>query len=368
MFTVCLHTILNTARHMWRDSRFDRNRHRPVASVLTLVLIVLSSLVVVAAGLGYRTRIELKLANAHAKKTRAYYLALGGLARIKALMTGTEFSPQRVAALGQFVGTAEAEGLFDQFQGSGVETSFLAYRVRDEQGYLNVNTSDPAAWLNVEGMDSECVACILDWIDADDNLRSQGAEADFYGRLDQPYATKNQPCVVPKELIYVRPVTRASYMGDELANVQDTPENETDGLSLWITGRQEDDQNLGLLNLFTVYGDGRVNINTVGEEILSALPGIDEQATLAVLMYRAGGDGMVGTDDDVTLRSAQELMNIETLTSLQIELLGQYCCFESQVFRAFSLAKVSDGFACGLMATVSVSAGQPKILYAERLR
>lgn len=54
-----------------------------------------------------------------------------------------------------------------------------------------------------------------------------------------------------------------------------------------------------LKNYVTVYGDGRVNINTAGEKVLNALFG-EDYPNLAekIIRYRRGNDEVIGTKDD----------------------------------------------------------------------
>ncbi|MHC4649015.1 MAG: hypothetical protein ACYTBJ_26475 [Planctomycetota bacterium] len=76
-------------------------------SVLVPVLIVVTSLVILAVGLAYRTSIEIRLASGNARRTQAYYLALGGIERVKALISQGELSPSTIALMCQFNGNAE---------------------------------------------------------------------------------------------------------------------------------------------------------------------------------------------------------------------------------------------------------------------
>lgn len=367
MFIVRLYAGLQIASIMCQFVRPCRDNHTRRASVLTLVLIVLSTMVALSVGLAYRTRIELRLAQANARRTQVYHLALGGIERAKALITEAELSPQRVATIGRFAGTAGQEGLFGQLEASAANIGLLMYSVRDERGYLNVNASDPAVWENAVGIDAERVACILDWTDTDDGVRAGGAEGDYYSRLEPPYGAKNQPCATLRELLFVREVTHASYVGEDANRNLQLDEAEADGSIKRPPDNADASLDLGLLDMFTVYGDGQLNVNTVGQEILSALPGLDAQAAQALHAYRAGPDGGLGTDDDIVLTAKEKLADVEALTELQIELLGQYCCFESTTFRVFSYAELSDGSVCGLMATAELADGGPTILYVERL-
>ena len=324
---------------------------KPKASVLVLVLIVISSMSILAMGLAYRTRIEIRLAGANAQRTKAYYLALGGIERVKALLNQQELSPSVIGRICSFSNMAEQESLFSRLKDYDAEAlKLLAYSLRDEQGYLNINKSDPASWEKIESISKQDCAGILDWTDADDDTTAEGAETDFYERLNMPYVSKNNPCATLKELLFIRGISRDDYLGQRL------------GQEFLPT-----DNGQGLVDIFTVYGNGKININTASEMILAALPGFDEQAGWAILNYRAGVDGPAGTDDDVYLADMEDLANLQQLTELQIELLRQYCCFDSEYFRIFSYSRLKDDLQCCLMATVKSTENNCEIITVERL-
>ena len=91
----------------------------------------------------------------------------------------------------------------------------------------------------------EIVASLKDWMDSDNELTAGGAESDYYLRLPRPYACKNAPLDCMEELLMVKGITKDLYYGTE-----DKP---------------------GLVRCLTVYGDGKININTAPEEVLRAL-------------------------------------------------------------------------------------------------
>lgn len=337
-------------------------------SVLILVLIVLSSMTILSVGLAYRTLIDMKLAHNNAQRTQAYYLALGGVERIKALLSSQELSASTIAHMCQFTNTAENEGLFEQLKEfDPPEGSSLTYSLRDEQGYLNLNRSDPASWVSIDCVSEECCSTILDWIDEDDDAGPDGAETDFYERLEFPYASKNAPLATLKELLFIKGITRDIYLGEDLNRNSMLDDNERDGPYQIPFDNEDNVLDLGLLDIFTTYGDGKININTARGEILSALPGLDDQAAECILAHRRGPDRQNGTEDDGLLTSTEDLVSVEGLTELQIELLGQYCCFDSEYFRVFSSAGLDSTIKCCLMATIKCTESQHQVLYIERL-
>jgi general secretion pathway protein K len=91
----------------------------------------------------------------------------------------------------------------------------------------------------------EVVDALKDWIDADDEVTGAGAEGRYYAGLDRPYAAKNAPLDCIEELLMVRGVTRELFYGT----------GETSGLATCLT----------------VFGDGKININTAPKPVLRAL-------------------------------------------------------------------------------------------------
>jgi type II secretory pathway component PulK len=336
-------------------------------SVLVLVLIVLSSMTIISVGLAYRTKIEMRIAFAHAQRMQAYYLALGGIERIKALLCQEELTPLTIARICQFSSNAEEENLFEQFPDFDLnEGKLLIYSLRDEQGYLNLNNSDPVSWSNIDGISQECCASILDWIDEDGDTSPDGAETDYYQRLEPPYISKDAPFVALKELLFLRGVTRQLYIGEDLNRNLFLDDNERDGWSQMPFDNEDNRLDLGLVDIFTVYGDGKININTTNQVILSALSGLDDTVAELILSHRAGPDRQLGTDDDMYYTSSDDIANLEGLTELQIALLQEYCSFDSGYFRIFSSAGLNNTFKCSFMATVKLEDSQPQILYMER--
>ena len=59
----------------------------------------------------------------------------------------------------------------------------------------------------------------------------------------------------------------------------------------------EPDAYAQMKDLISVYGDGKVNINTAGSDVLSAL-GLSESLIRKIREFRAGEDGQEGTKDD----------------------------------------------------------------------
>ena len=92
---------------------------------------------------------------------------------------------------------------------------------------------------------AELLDAIKDWIDADDEVTGAGAEGAFYAGLERPYAAKNAPLDCIEELLMVKGMTRDLFYG-----TAESP---------------------GLAQCLTVFGDGKININTAPKPVLRAL-------------------------------------------------------------------------------------------------
>ena len=143
----------------------------------------------------------------------------------------------------------------------------FSYRITDEQARLNVNTT-PAPRLDklleCLGVDKinrdQIVDSILDWIDANDDHRINGAESDdYYLKLPVPYRARNAQIESVNELLQIKGVTPALFEG--------------------VDGRP------GLRDVLTARGVGRVNVNTAGPVVFCAM-GVSDAQISSVMQGR----------------------------------------------------------------------------------
>ncbi len=102
---------------------------------------------------------------------------------------------------------------------------------------------------------------IKDWIDPDDEVTRFGAENGYYRSVENPYACKNGPIDSLGQVRLVKGMTDALFFGTE--------------------GKP------GISDSLTVYGDGKININTAGPLVLRALSDdIDTEMVQDMIAYR----------------------------------------------------------------------------------
>ncbi len=168
-------------------------------------------------------------------------------------------------------------------------------RVVGEAGKVNINTaSDPTlrkivGQFGLEGEARDVVVdSILDWIDADDFTRINGAENDYYRSLKEPYNCKSAPMDSIEELLLVRGVTRDLFYGKRQAKKEE--------------GEQPGDvTHIGLRDLFSIYSSGeQVDVNSASLPVLKIVLGLPELVTQSIL--RARGQSLFLNEQDFVQR------------------------------------------------------------------
>lgn len=185
------------------------------------------------------------------------------------------------------------------------------YGLLDETGKININTSDKKVLSRllekVVGLNREralnLAHCIIDWRDADSFYQhpQYGAEDSDYKNLNEPYEAKDADFEVKEELLLIRGMDQ-----DVFDNMED---------------------------FITVYGAGRVNINTAPRQVFLAL-GLNGGLIEKILSFRKGDDLIIGTFDDNVFSSISRIISDMTqgdrLNSGEIAELTRF--IESEIF------------------------------------
>ena len=181
----------------------------------------------------------------------------------------------------------------------GAATTGQVYGFSDEEQRINLNTA-PASILEslfqlAGGLGQqealEAAASIEDWRDEDDDERPFGAEDGYYGSLSHAYECKDAAFENIEELLLVRGVTPAVYERVE--------------------------------PYVTVYGTGKINLNTAPAEALQAL-GLSAEGVAGLLAFRSGDErlaSVLGIESD--LQAYLPVKDLARLSALaQKNLLG----------------------------------------------
>lgn len=139
---------------------------------------------------------------------------------------------------------------------------------------------------------------LADWVDTNDDPRSQGAESDYYQGLGYDNFPRQQGFSSLEEMLLVRGMDAVERVKPD-----------------WR-------------NYFSIHGDGMVDVNNASKDILMAVCGAQEGDVENLIRSRNGADGIQGTEDDVqlTLEQASSLLGLtdERFNQLETSLTAEH--------------------------------------------
>jgi type II secretory pathway component PulK len=150
------------------------------------------------------------------------------------------------------------------------------------------------------------VDAILDWRDPDDDPHLNGAESDYYLTLTPPRQAKNGPIDDLSELLLIKGITPEMYDGGPATHAGTGAKRGRYNFSQGNAGFYTN----ALKDIFTPLSARVVNLNTASATVLQMFQGIDDSMARAIITFRAGPDGVDGTEDDVPFRNPGELVNV----------------------------------------------------------
>lgn len=301
---------------------------RRTGSALVLVLLLVVALSVFILSFATDAELELRYASVARKRRQCDSLVQSGLAIASMLMEKQqEISPDAEADSGEdddrWFEAARRLAKGQPLQGlvEDIGDGQVILTITPEPGRRNVNLLTDEDWeriLENAGVPEDCWPMLIDsygdWIDEDENSRSDGAESeDYYEKLEQPYSAKNGPLDTVGELLLIRGFTESLLKGgpfdpskmDQLANEQAGENRFSAHVDRFA------DTNLvtvsGIEDLLTTYGDGKVNIQSASQEVLMTLPGIDDIAAGAIIEERGDFDDPLADDAREPYSSVDDL-------------------------------------------------------------
>lgn len=320
-------------------------------SALIIVLWVVALLSVLIGGFAYEMHVEAKIVSYLRKKLKSEYLARAGIEYAQALLAhSTEIkgkgdteemrgkywysAAKRIRQGYAIMGLTESLG----------EGSF-SLDILPEPGLRNINALRDDDWERIfklngvpEDMWPELIDCFNDWRDADDQPNLDGAESDYYSRLNPPYKARGHTgkstvgtsqalapganqmpggTVAPGGISQgigaqgagtqgTAPIRSGATPAGMLANL-DTVEELLliKGFShaiLYGGYAEEGNTNsaiiTGIADLLTAIPETgeQVNINAASKRVLMTLPGIDDTLADAIIAERerGGREGLTG--------------------------------------------------------------------------
>lgn len=294
----------------------DRRRGRRSGGfVLIIVLWVLALMIVITMGFSRRVLLEGRSAALHLDRVQAQAMARGAVYRgIEAVSSGDEVkeivarwmaeNPQLVRQqMGgepelstSPIGEYDAATLFTEtllLEGEDVKVV-----VQDEERRFNINETPQTILEEMEVLSFRQVNAIME-------------------RLSAEEESKPVPLRTLEELFFLRGI------GDEE----------------WAGERGQP----GLRDLFTVYGDGKININTASARVLALLPDVDESMAEQIEAHTLGEDGLRDTADDQRFESVADIGEALGIDSSALSPFQRYCKSNSDFFRIVGVATRRNG-------------------------
>jgi type II secretory pathway component PulK len=211
-------------------------------------------------------------------------------------------------------------------------------RIISEGGKLNLNWlirgEEPMKlamlrhWLERRGLNFQeretFVDCLLDYVDADDIKRLNGAED------DGDYHPANRELQTVEELVRVAGTAKLTSQ----------------------PGWQDE---------LTVYSQGPIDLESASAEILSLLPGLSETRINQFIQYRRGPDGIDGTPDDNSFPSIAAIQQYLGLSQTQFQALSGLITYKDPTLRVIVEGHSGD-IKRQIAVVVRKDSGKPQIL------
>lgn len=274
-------------------------------SILVGLLWCLALLALVVVGVLHTSRMDSLVVRNYGDRIQAYYLALAGIERTKALLYQEARERRRSVQnhsgrlyndAQQFRKTRLGRGEFSVFRaGTSDEGGGVIFGVSDEESRLNLNTASAEDLGKLYAITPDIPAAIVDWRDGDNAVTPGGAEAEHYASLQPPRRPRNGPFLTVRELAMIRGMSSRSLFGDD---THQTGLREPDGVESEKTPDVSAEtvvSDIGWAGLMTVdsrvenvnaAGQDRVNAQTADESALTGVRGISQDIARAIIAYR----------------------------------------------------------------------------------
>lgn len=191
------------------------------------------------------------------------------------------------------------EGEFSLGDAIEVEGEQCKYIIRDAESRISVNHVPREILDEVEGLGFRTVDLMF--------MRRGGGLS----------SERPQPFLALEELRYLEDIDDAIWYGE--------------------------DGNHGLCDLMTVWGDGRINVNTCSEGVLACIPDLGDDAIQSIVAYRVGRDNVLGTSDDQSFLTMRDLRDKVPVAPDRLEPVFRYCKLDSSFFTITGFATQRQG-------------------------
>ncbi|WP_372796375.1 general secretion pathway protein GspK [Pontiella sp.] len=266
------------------------NGKEGAALIVALFVVMVLSLIV--GSFAFEVHLESTLVSHKRKKWKAEMLALSGLEYGRAILDKQAQAKQlEIEDMDEDKDGFMQAALFTQ---RGLSTSStiqfedggkFTVTIKSAEAGRNINLLTRQQWLEILEMANvpstewdTMIDCLEDWIDEGDLQQLNGAESDDPFYEEAGYPVKNGPLDSVEELLLIK------NWGPDI-----------------LYGKPADDESdeiFGIYDILTVWGDGKVNLNTASEDLLLSFAEYEDWELESVFEARKGEDMEDGTLDD----------------------------------------------------------------------
>ncbi len=291
------------------DEGQENMGRRSRAFALMSVFVLVTALSFVTLEFTRSTSINLRMAVNSSMAKKALYYAFGGY---KTALTVLKIDNNGYDGPGDY--------WYGELPPIPFEDGIIAVSIEDEKARFNIQEivteygiEDKRRRVMLERifdslyLDKSVIDAIVDWQDSDEIPQGTGAEAYYYTALTPSYEVRNAPVITTGELLLVKDVDREMFFLPPSARSSLAPEGYRP-----------------LNDYLTVYGDGRININTAAYPVLLSLSrDMDETIVEDILEYRR----------ESSFKSVEDLKNVETISDVLYDEIAPLITVKSDIFR-----------------------------------
>jgi DNA uptake protein ComE-like DNA-binding protein len=261
---------------------------------LVIVMGLLAALGVMALSLGAATRAELVQTRRFQDEIASELLAKAGIDwTIHYLSTvarqGTLWQAPWMSQTALFQHHPLGAGTFDVQYTDPSGT--LHYGLQDEEARVNLNTAPAALLAALPGVSTELAEAIV-----------QHRQQELWG--------------VPEALLHRGLISAPVWYGS--------------------AGQA------GLSAYLTVWGNGKININTASPVVVTAVPGLTPALVESIVRYRQGDDQQLGTSDDRYFQTVEDLATLTGVDRTGLEHAGAFLTVTPSAFRFIVTGRVQS--------------------------
>jgi len=319
---------------------------------LLIVMCAIFVLSILAAGLAFSMKVESTLAVGSDTNQRLVWMGRSGV-ELARWVLAQEATTQPYDSLNQI--WAGGSGSIGETNSplAGISLSHyqigdgtVSIKITDLERFANINTAptpEIQQALTLMGVDAGSISVvsdsIQDWVQPGDAPRIAGAKSDYYQGLNPPYNCKEAPMDDLSELLLVKGIWDHPeiYWGGSVTNHPGASFQHR--LGFGNAPGSAPNYPFGLVDLFTPFSSGRININTADANVLQLLPGVDASIADSIIKFRSGPDGADGTADDTPFQNVNQLAAAGVNPSVAGR-IGGLCDVHSTTFKVTVSAQI----------------------------